>query len=122
MKKNLLIITLMTFIFVTSANAEKKTSQADVIRLERESILHGIERSPVILPSITIVYDTDTKAIEFDCSIETDVIVYLSDTYGNIIDMSYSLDDIIYLPEISSTILNIRIESNYWYAMSNIKI
>ena len=122
MKKILFIMALVTSLFVTTATAGKTTRQADVIYLGRESILHGIERAPVHLPSIDIIYDNEANSIEFDSSIDSDVVIYVTDTNGNSIATTESIDEIIYLPKTCGSLIHIRIESNYWYATANLAI
>lgn len=109
-------------LFATSVHAEKKISRTEIIKRGHESILNGIERSSVRLPSVDIIYDTDTRVIEIVCSVKCDAIVYLTDSYGNLIGTFDSIDMPLYLPESFDSVFHIRIESDNWYATADIKI
>lgn len=104
------------------ANAEKNTSKADVHQYGHSSQDKGVHRTPVRLPIIEIISDSDIRSIEFCCLDDYDVEIWIFDTKGNIIDSSTNLNSILFLPDNGSNEFYIRIDSYNWYATATITL
>lgn len=119
MKKLMLIIGVIISLFTMSASAGQ--TRAEVYRWNHESLKGSIERAPVRLPTIDIIYDSNTQSIEIISSMDCDATVFVYDNHGNVIGMSDSLDDMIYVPNTIGSVFFIRIESDNWYATAEIR-
>lgn len=106
----------MFSLFTMSAYADKTTRKADVIRWGRDSVMHGIERAPSQLPSIVVIYDSETHIIEFLSSMECNASVFIYDANGNLIASANSLDAILCVSDNNLSAFHILIESDNWYA------
>lgn len=120
MKKLMLIILMIAALM--SVHAERTTNTATAHKWPNESVSQLGTRAPIYLPVINVIYDSETKTVEFECSIECEASVFLYDAYGNLIDMSDTIDNVIYLPEGCGSVLHVQIESDNWYATTYIDI
>lgn len=118
MKNLMLIIGVIISLFTMSASAGQ--TRVEVHRWNHESFKGSIERAPIHLPTIDIIYESSTHSIEFISSMDCDATIFVYDIHGNIIAMSDSLDDIIYVPSTIGSVLYIRIESDNWYGTAEI--
>lgn len=122
MKNVIIIMGVMLSLFSLSVSASEKVTRADVHRLNQGSVGEQIERSPILLPDIYIIVDSNARTLKIDSSAKCDATIYVYDNFGDIIELSDSLDSILIIPEVGSSIYDVRIVSDYWYATAKIRI
>lgn len=120
MKKILLIIGIVFSLFAMPANAEKTKQQVNVERANHSNSTN-VNRVPVALPSIGLVFDTDDRSINITCSCDCDAEVTVYDASGNIVAMS-DIKDTIFVPSYSNGPYYVMIEAEYWYGTAIIKL
>lgn len=112
----------MIFFSIVPINAGKTANKMDVHPAHGVAASKLQSRVPIFLPVIELIYDSDQKSIEINCSADCEATISVYDSLGNIIVFSESIDTILYLPEIDNSTLYIEIESNYWYATTTLEI
>lgn len=120
MKKFLLTIGLI-FPLITMSASECKTI-ADAYRWSHESVRNGRERSAICLPTIEVIYDSDSQSIKIISSMDCDATVFIYDINGNLIASAVSLDEILSVDGTNNSVFFVRIESDNWYAIATIGV
>lgn len=120
MKKLLLIIGIVFSLFAMNANAEKTKQEVNVDRT-RPAGNTNVNRVPIALPSVGLVFDTDDRSINVTCSCDCDAEVTVYDAAGNIVAMS-DIKDTIFVPSSNNGPYYVVIEAEYWYGTATIKL
>lgn len=101
-----------------SVFSETTTTPADVHKWNNGNLGTRIERSPGMLPSIMVTYDSEDQTIMIESSVDCEVTVKVYDDKGNLLALANSLDEVITCCGYNGETITVRIESNYWYAIS----
>jgi hypothetical protein len=120
MKKIMLILGMMLSLFAVQANAEQTKHEVYVMQTNH-SIGTKLHRSPMMLPTVELVYDTENNTIDIACSYNCDAEVTVSDASGNIIAVS-DINDTIFLPSSNLSFYSVTIEAEYWYGFAEISL
>lgn len=120
MKKCIFLVGIVISLISMSVYADKTTTRADVHHWGQSSIKGGLERSPVHMPSINVIYESDDNTLQIVSSVDCDATVCVYDVCGNTVDTAYSLNTLLFLPETGDSMFHIRIESANWYATADI--
>lgn len=127
MKKLLLIIGIIIPLFAMHVNAEQTTHQVYVKRNDttvgpsNPTIGTKLHRSQMMLPSVELVYDTETNSINIICSCDCDAEVMIYDAAGNIVAIS-DIKDTILVPSLNYGSYNVVIEAESWYGTAKIEL
>lgn len=127
MKKLLLIIGIMIPLFAMHVNAEQTTHQVYVKRNDttvgpsNPTIGTKLHRSQMMLPSVELVYDTETNSIDIICSCDCDAEVTIYDAAGNIVAIS-DIKDTIFVPSSNYCSYSVIIEAESWYGTVTIEL
>lgn len=78
-------------------------------------------RSPIILPSVELVYDIDNNSIDVICSCDCDAEATVYDKSGNIVAIS-NIKDTIFMPYTNNASYSVTIEAELWYGTAKIEI
>lgn len=115
----MLIMGIMIFLFAMPVKAEQTKHQ---VYVERSNSTIGTKphRSPMMLPSVEVVYDTDDNSIEIVCSYDCDAEVTVYDGEGNIVAIS-DIKDTIFIPSTDNSFYSVTIEAEYWYGTAVIR-
>lgn len=118
MKKLMLIIGIIISLFAMPVKAEQTKHK---VYVERSNSTIGTKphRSPMMLPSVEIVYDTDNNSIDILCSHDCDAEVTVYDGDGNIVAIS-DIKDTIFLPSSNWSSYNVAIEAEFWHGTARI--
>ena len=118
MKKLMLIIGIMISLFAMPVKAEQTKHK---VYVERSNSTIGTKphRSPMMLPSVEIVYDTDNNSIDIVCSHDCDAEVTVYDGDGNIVAIS-DIKDTVFMPSLNCSSYNVTIEAEFWYGTAQI--
>lgn len=122
MKHLNLILGIIFSLTLFQAHAEKTTTSANVFPLLPESIRNGVERSPVYLPSIDIVYDSETRLMGIVCQQECNAAISVYDATGELLISTDLLDTEFQLPPTNGNTCVVIIESPRWYATATVAI
>ena len=122
MKHLKFIFTIMLSFVVFQSRADKTDTPAEVIPLYQESIMTGIERSSFYLPSVNIIYDTETQSMEIVCEQDYNVSISIYDESGNLIILTDLLNIEFQLPKTSAKTYMIIIVSSRWKAIANVVV
>lgn len=114
----MLIMGIMIFLFAMPVKAEQTKHQVYVER-SNSTIGTKLHRSPMMLPSLEIVYDTDNNSIDIVCSYDCDAEVKVYDAHGNIVAIS-DIKDTIFLLSSNWSSYNVTIEGEFWYGTAQI--
>lgn len=112
---------MLSFV-VFQSRADKTDTPAEVIPLYQESIMTGIERSSFYLPSVNIIYDTETQSMEIVCEQDYNVSISIYDESGNLIILTDLLNIEFQLPKTSAKTYMIIIVSSRWKAIANVVV
>lgn len=110
----------MISLFAMHAKAEQTKRQ---VYIERTNPTIGtkLHRSPIMLPTVEIVYDTDNNSIDVICSCDCEAEVTIYDAIGNIVAMS-DINDIIFVPCTNTSFLTVKIEAESWHGTATIEL
>lgn len=120
MKKLMLIIGIMIPLFAMHAKAEQTKRQ---VYIERSNPTIGtkVHRSPIMLPSVELLYDTDDNSIDIICSCDCEAEVTVYDAVGNILAVS-DINDTIFVPCTNTSSLTVMIEAELWHGTAIIEL
>lgn len=115
----MLIMGIMIFLFAMPGKAEQTKHR---VYVERSNSTIGTKphRSPMMLPSVELVYDTDNNSIDIVCSHDCDAEVTVYDGDGNIVAIS-DINDTIFLPSTNDSFYSVIIEAEHWYGTAEIR-
>lgn len=119
MKKFIFIIGILTSLFAMAAQTEQTRHQA-YVQKSNATIGNRPHRAPALLPSVEIVYDSDSHSIVVICSDECEARVEIYDSYGKMINSSNSMSTVLYIPNTSNIEYDIKIVSDFWFATVSI--
>lgn len=121
MKKFIILIGVLLSI-ILQVQAEKSKVFIDIYRKGQVEKSTTVRRTPVVLPSIYVYYDNNTRQLEFSCEEDIAAEIVLYDSNKNVLSYSSSLKttfEIAY--EYKGTII-IHIDSEDWYATGKLEV
>lgn len=110
----------MLSLFAVHANAEQTKHEVYVSRTN-PTIGTKLHRSQMMLPSVELVYDTETNTINILCSYDCDAEVTVCDATGNIVAIS-DINEKIFLPSSNLSLYIVTIEAEFWYGTAEISL
>ncbi len=121
MKKLLLTFGILFSLFALPTQAEQIRQDIPLTRGNPSNPTIGtkLHRSPVMLPSVELVYDSDNNSFEILCSSDCDAEVTVYDSSGTIIAIS-DIKATISLPSSNHGHYTITIVADYWYGTAEI--
>lgn len=118
MKKTILLFSAI-IAFALSAWAENTTDVfMEYHKISNEESSTKVNRSLVQIPTLEVVYDSDTQTLRITSPESQEAIVYIYDGNGAVVGYANSLNTIIQLPSDGSYTINI--EGDGWYGIGHI--
>lgn len=87
---------------------------------KKHDVSRDYNRSPVYVPSIDVLYDSETLTIDVECLEEVEAVVYVYDSAHNLVGYSTELNHTFTVP--ISGIYIVYIDSDFWYVESKVEI
>ena len=115
MKKVILLFNVIISLAISALAEDTTGVYMDFYTIGNEESSTQLNRSLVQVPTIYVVYTSDTRTIRITSSEPSKANIYIYDCNGNVVSFTNSLNAVIQLP--SSGSYTIYIEGDGWYGI-----